>query len=76
MTGTLAIPSGVTAIGNYCFASTAFTRVNSYPNTQPTTGTGTFDADAMALHVPTGTSSYTTAPWTTTTIFATLTKDL
>jgi hypothetical protein len=77
MAGTLTLPSSVTAFGNYAFRNNAWTRVDAYRSTAPTTGTGTFDNDAMALHVPTGGGTgYGVAPWTTLAIFATITADL
>jgi len=76
MTGTLTLPSGITTIGAYAFQTNSFTRVDSYRTTAPTTGTSTFDSDAMALHIVSGSSGYNVAPWTTTAIFATITQDL
>jgi hypothetical protein len=78
-TGTLTLLSTVTNVNTYGFyGCSGFTRVDSYPSTAPTiSGYGmTLGGTARRLHVPSGTSSYTTAPWTTTSIFSSITKDL
>ncbi|MCK9430617.1 MAG: leucine-rich repeat domain-containing protein [Candidatus Omnitrophica bacterium] len=78
ISGTLVIPSTVTTIGGNAFYNNGLiTRVDSYPETAPTVGGAAFAyISAKPLHIPAGSSSYTTAPWTTTTIFSSITKDL
>lgn len=92
LTGTLTLPASLSttagSIGAGAFSGStvanrpSFTLCNSYNNTQPgaTTSSFAFQSDevtaAIPLHVPTGSSSYNSAPWTTTTVFSSITKDL
>jgi hypothetical protein len=77
-TGTLSLPASLTNISYRSFyGCTGFTRCDAHRNTAPTTGAECFASfPAIPLHVLAGTSSYTTAPWTTTSIFSSITKDL
>ena len=86
--GTLTLPASLTSVGDRAFSGDivsyrpSFTQCNSLKNTAPTVSTNTFAFQsggvtaAIPLHVLTGTTSYTTAPWTTTTIFSSIIKDL
>lgn len=92
LTGTLTLPASLSTVANSIGASAfsgvnianrpSFTVCNSYNNTQPGAATNAFAFQsggvtaAIPLHVLTGTSSYTTAPWTTTTVFSSIIKDL
>lgn len=92
LTGTLTLPASLStaagSIGASAFSGStvanrpSFTVCNSYNNTQPGAATNAFAFQsggvtaAIPLHVLTGTSSYTTAPWTTTTVFSSIIKDL
>ena len=92
LTGTLTLPASLStaasSIGASAFSGStvanrpSFTVCNSYNNTQPGATTTSFAFQsggvtaAIPLHVLTGTTSYTTAPWTNTAIFSSVTYDL
>jgi hypothetical protein len=91
-TGALTLPASIKTTANSIAANAftgstvanrpQFTQCNSYNTTQPGAAINAFAFQsagapvAIPLHVPTGSSSYTSAPWTTTAIFSSITKDL
>ena len=79
ITGTLTLPSTIASIGNTAFfLSASISRVDCHATTAPTTGTDSFEMGGTArpLHVPVGATGYNVAPWTTTSIFSSITFDL
>lgn len=77
---TLSVPSTLLRVdGNFARECGKITTCNFYPNTSPTVSGTPFTArgSSCVLHVPSGTSSYTTSPWNSSTYFAQpITKDL
>ena len=75
--GTIVMPSTLKVCQDqFATGCSGIDQWNFYPTTQPTTSGTPFGSYAVPLHVPTGSTSYNTAPWTTTTIFSSITKDL
>lgn len=77
---TLTIPSTLSLVQDlFAAVCSKITTLNMYPNTAPTVSGTPFTArgSSCVLHVPSGTSSYTTSPWNSSTYFAQpITKDL
>lgn len=70
---TVTVGTGVTAVGaNAFYGCNKITTYNFYPSTSPTVSGTPFPArgSSAILHVPTGSSSYNTSPWNSSTYFA------